>query len=85
MIRSALCPSRVCGIGVGPSHRLVCTGSLARALNVVRPTNRSAASVITGMTYAPASISRRHSSTALYAAIPPVTPRTMRLPASIWL
>src|SRR3954465_9836065 len=39
--------------------------------------------VITGRTWAPASTSRRHTSTALYAAMPPVTPRTMRLPASM--
>ena len=38
--------------------------------------------VITGTTCAPASTKRRLISTALYAAIPPVTPSTMRLPAS---
>ena len=82
MTRSAACPRRVCGIGVGPSHSSVCTGSLASALSVVRPRKCSAPRVITGTTWAPASISRRHTSTALYAAIPPVTPSTMRDPAS---
>src|SRR5689334_6369290 len=35
------------------------------------------------MTCAPASTRRRHTSTALYAAMPPDTPRTIRLPSSI--
>ena len=81
-IRSALWPRRVCGIGLSSSHSEVCTGSLARAENVVRPTKCSAPAVITGTTCAPASTSRRQTSMALYAAIPPVIPRTMRLPAS---
>ena len=65
------------------SHRLVCTGSLASADRVVMPRKCSAPLVITGTTWAPASTSRRQTSTALYAAMPPVTPRTMRLPASM--
>src|SRR3954453_1554297 len=81
--RSADWPRLVCGIGVSSSHRLVCTGSLASADNVVVPRKCSAPLVITGTTWAPASTSRRHTSTALYAAMPPVTPRTMRLPASM--
>src|SRR5262245_54035448 len=44
--------------------------------------NRSAPFVMTGITWAPASTSRRHTSMALYAAIPPLTPRTTRRPAS---
>ena len=43
----------------------VCTGSLASADSVVRPMKCSAPSVITGMTWAPASTSRRQISTAL--------------------
>ena len=83
-IRSADWPSLVCGIGVsGSSQSRVRTGSLASADSVVVPRNRSAPAVITGMTWAPASTKRRLISTALYAAIPPVTPRTMRLPSSI--
>src|SRR4051794_26215439 len=42
--------------------------------------NRVASSVSTGITCAPASIIRRQSSTALYAAIPPETPSTTRRP-----
>src|SRR5688500_2658191 len=42
----------------------------------------SAPRVITGITCAPASTRRRQTSTALYAAIPPDTPSTIRLPAS---
>ena len=47
------------------SHRLVCTGSLASADSVVRPRKCSAPFVITGTTWAPASTSRRQTSTAL--------------------
>ena len=63
--RSACWPSRVCGIGIGPSHSAVCTGSLASALSVVRPMKCSAPLVITGATCAPASTRRRQTSTAL--------------------
>ena len=76
--RSALWPSRVCGIGSGPSNSEVRAGSDASAENVSAPTNRCASSVRTGATCTPASTSRRHTSTALYAAIPPLTPRTTR-------
>jgi hypothetical protein len=41
------------------------TGSLASADSVVVPMNRSAPAVITGITWAPASTSRRQISTAL--------------------
>src|SRR4029078_13424227 len=53
----------------------------ASAENVGAPTRCVAPLVSTGMTYAPASIMRRHSSTALYAAMPPLTPRTTRCPS----
>ncbi len=87
--RSARCPSRVCGIGSGapppsppprPSDPKsdVRAGSDASAENVSAPTKRWASSVRTGETNAPASTSRRQTSTALYAAIPPETPRTIR-------
>src|SRR3954453_18723063 len=65
------------------SHKDVCAFSDPSASNVVRPTNSSEPCVSTGMTYAPAFTSRRHTSTALYAAIPPETPRTIRRPSSI--
>ena len=42
--------------------------------NVVAPTNRSAAGVITTWTSRPSLTNRRHSSAARYAAMPPVTP-----------
>ena len=61
--RSADWPSRVCGMV--PSHRLVWTGSEARAEKVTAPTKRVASSVSTGTTCAPASTSRRQTSTAL--------------------
>src|SRR5437660_606324 len=80
--RSAVWPRRVWGIGSLSSHSEVRTRSDARAENVTSPTNRVASSDSTGMTWQPASTNRRHSSTALYAAMPPVTPRTMRRRAS---
>ena len=46
-------------------HNDVRTGSDARAERVTAPTKRSASAVITGTTWAPASTSRRHTSTAL--------------------
>src|SRR6056297_3455543 len=69
-------------MGSSLSHNEVRTGSLANALSVVSPMNRCAARVMIGITWAPASTRRRATSTALYAAMPPLTPRTMRLPAS---
>ena len=64
-MRSADWPSRVCGMGSGPSHSEVRAGSLARAEKVSGPMNRVASSVRTGATWAPASKSRRQTSTAL--------------------
>ena len=52
-------------MGSGPSHRELRTGSEASADSVTGPTNRVAPRVITGLTKAPASIRRRHTSTAL--------------------
>jgi hypothetical protein len=63
--RSADCPSRVWGMGSGPSKREVRAGSEARAEKVSGPTKRVASSVRTGATWAPASTSRRQTSTAL--------------------
>ena len=54
-IRSALCPSRVWGMGSGLSHRRVRVRSEARAEKVSSPTKRVAARVSTGLTRAPAS------------------------------
>ena len=64
-IRSALWPSRVCGMGSGSSQSELRTGSDARADRVTGPTKRVAPRVITGLTNAPASTRRRHTSTAL--------------------
>ena len=63
--RSADWPSRVCGIGSASSNSDVRTGSEASAENVVAPTKRSAPSVRTGTTWAPASTRRRQTSIAL--------------------
>ena len=63
--RSADWPRRVCGMGSSSSHREVFTFSDASASKVVRPTKRLAPAVMTGTTWAPASTSRRHTSTAL--------------------
>src|SRR3981189_1611820 len=67
-------------MGSGASSRDVRAGSGASAEKVTAPTKRWASSVSTGTTCAPASTRRRHSSAALYAAMPPVTPRTTRRP-----
>ena len=67
-------------MGDSSSHSEVCTGSEASAEKVVVPTKCNAPSVRTGETWAPPSTKRRQTSIALYAAIPPVTPRTMRRP-----
>src|SRR4029077_15431086 len=64
--------------GSVPSNSDVCAGSDASAENVSGPMNRCASSVRTGATWTPASTRRRHTSTALYAAIPPQTPSTTR-------
>ena len=58
-------PRRVCGIGSASDHSESCTGSDASAENVTAPTKRVASAVSTGATWAPASTSRRHTSTAL--------------------
>ena len=80
---SALWPSAVCGIDASEeSHSDVTAGADARAENVVSPTIRRAPPVSTGVTCAPSATSRRHTSTALYAAIPPVTPSTTCRPLS---
>src|SRR5690606_30585515 len=50
---------------------------------VVSPMKCEAPEVITGTTWAPASTIRRQTSTALYAAIPPHTPRTTRRPVRV--
>jgi len=63
--RSAVWPRCVCGIGCRSSHRLVQAGSEPSASKVVRPTKWSEPSVSTGITWAPASTRRRHTSTAL--------------------
>ena len=65
----------VWGIGE-PRPTETLRGSEASAENVTAPTKRVASSVSTGSTWTPASTSRRQTSTALYAAMPPETPRT---------
>src|SRR5690606_32457896 len=60
------------------------TGRCDTAWKVWAPTNRCAASVIATCTVAPASRRRRTSSTALYAAIPPVTHNSTRRPFRPW-
>src|SRR5579883_1933874 len=62
-------------MGEPSSHRLRWAGSEASAEKVTSPTNLVAAGVSTGTTCTPASTSLRHTSTALYAAMPPPTPR----------
>src|SRR5512141_316526 len=56
-------------------NRLVSTLRPVRAANVRGRTNSSAERVITTCTANPRSISARESSAALYAAMPPPTPR----------
>jgi hypothetical protein len=58
-------PRRVWGMGSASSHSDDCAFSDATADSVTDPTKRAAPAVITGVTCAPASTSRRHSSTAL--------------------
>src|SRR5690606_11506496 len=62
------------------SHRLVRTGCPDSAWNVCAPTKRCALSVMATCTCAPASPSRRSSSAALYAAMPPHTHSSRRCP-----
>ncbi len=63
------------------SHRSVNTGRPESAWNVTAVTKCVAASVMTTSTTMPALTSRRVSSAALYAAMPPVTPSTTRASA----
>ena len=64
------------------SSRSVSTGWRDRAANESGPTNRVADGVSMTATSAPSARSRRSSSTALYAAIEPVTPSPMSRPSS---
>ena len=76
--RSAPLPSATCGTCSTSSNTSGVAGWPDSASQVGRPTNSSAARVGMTRTSCPASRSRRRSRTALYAAIPPATPRTMR-------
>src|SRR5438093_83724 len=58
------------------------TGRYVSAWNVIGRTNSVAERLMTTCTVAPACVSRRASSIDLYAAIEPVTPRTMKRPRS---
>src|SRR5487761_1924294 len=62
----------------GSPKSAVRAGSLASAEKVSAPTKRVASGVRTGATWKRRSRSRRRTSTDLYAAMPPATPRTMR-------
>lgn len=82
--RSALCPMRTCGTSCTSFQTSVETGFPESADQVAAPTKCSAASVGTTRTSWPDSVSRRSSSHALYAAIPPATPRTtFGLPSTV--
>ena len=61
------------------SHRSVSTGWPDSACSVIGAMNRVAPEVITTSTPIPSFTRRRVSSAALYAAMPPVKPRTTRL------
>src|SRR5579875_341002 len=75
--RSALLARLMWGTGSPLGSKSdVRAGSAARALQVSGATKRAAPRVSTGKTTAPRSLSRRQTSTALYAAMPPETPRT---------
>ncbi len=76
-MRSADWPIATCRTSATPSYRSVATGLRLIASRVGRPTKRSAASVATTCTECPSSTSARMTPTALYAAMPPVTPTTM--------
>src|SRR4051812_16693282 len=76
--RSALCPIRTCGTSWTSVQTSVATGLPDRAAQVGAPTNVSALAVGTTVTSWPDSVSCRSSSTALYAAMPPATPKTTR-------
>ncbi len=74
--RSASRPIRTCGTSVMPDHTSVWTGLPDRADQVASPTKWRAEAVGTTVTSWPASVSSRRSEQALYAAMPPATPRT---------
>ena len=75
---SASWPIRTCGTSWTSAHTSVLTGLPDSAAHVGAPTNSSAAAVGTTVTSWPDSVNSRSSSQALYAAIPPLTPRTTR-------
>ena len=77
--RSVSWPSLTCGTRCASSNTPVCTGRPDSAAQVAAPTNSSAAAVGTTVTSCPAPWIRRSSSQALYAAMPPVTPRMILL------
>src|SRR5512132_1794098 len=89
-IRSADSASARCGMTIlagGESdggNRSVKTGWPVRASKVRGPTNRCAVWVITTCSVAPSLIRRRARGAALYAAMLPVTPRTMVLPSVVF-
>src|SRR5687768_7672611 len=76
--RSAACPIRTCGTSWTSAHTSAETGLPDSADQVGAPTKASAAAVGTTVTSWPLSVSRRSSSQLLYAAMPPLTPRTTR-------
>ena len=80
--RSAVRPMATCGTSCASLHTSVTTGWPDSADHVGSPTKRSAASVGTTVTSWPSARSRRSRVAALYAAIPPATPRTTRRPIS---
>ena len=65
------------------SHSCTRTGAPVSAANDGAPTKRCAAGVWTTRTACPPFVARRTTSSALYAAIPPVTPRRMRATAGL--
>src|SRR5690606_29425876 len=77
--RSAPWPSATCGTCSTSSNTWSVAGSPDSASHVGAPTKRSAAAVGTTRTRCPCSRSSRSSSTALYAATPPLTPSTIRM------
>ncbi len=82
--RSASWPIRTCGTSWTSFQTSAETGLPESAAQVAAPTKCSAAAVGTTVTSCPDSVKRRVSSQALYAAMPPVTPRTTRGRAPDW-
>src|SRR5207342_64812 len=74
--RSADWPIRTWGTSWASLQTSVLTGLPDSAAHVAAPTNCRAAAVGTTVTSWPLSVKRRSSSQALYAAMPPATPRT---------